>query len=76
MLKKYLFSFCIIYAYFISSGKNYNFRKLFYKNFDKLISLKRDKFFQENNLKNNSIYNEFDKIIMENLINATNEYFD
>jgi hypothetical protein len=76
ILKKICPHFCIIHGYFISSGQNINFRKLFYKNFNKLISLKRDKFFQENNLRNNSIYNEHDKIDMERLINSANRYFE
>jgi len=75
ILKNICPHFGLIHAYFISSGKNFNLRKLFKNNFDKLISIKRDKFFQENNLKNNSIFTETDKILYESFLKAANENF-
>ena len=76
ILKNICPHFALIHGYFISSGKNHNLKKLFKNNFEKLISLKRDKFLQQNSLKNNSIFSEYDKILMENLINATNNDLD
>lgn len=66
-------NFALMHAYFISSGKNNNLKKLFKNNFDKLISLKRDKFLQQNNLNNNSIFTEYEKIVAEGIITAANE---
>jgi len=76
ILKNICSHFPIIFAYFISSGKNNNLKKYFKNNLDKLISLKRDKLFQENNIKNNSIFSEIQKQVIEKVLIEANEYFD
>ena len=76
ILKNICSHFPIIHAYFISSGKNKNFKKYFKTNYDKLISLKRDKFFQENKINNNSIFDQITKISTEKLIKDANQYFE
>ena len=75
LLKNICPHFALIYAYFVSTGKNKNLKKLFKNNYDNLISLKRDRFFKENKINHNSIFTEFEKIHYENLIKSANEHF-
>ena len=77
LLKNICPHFPLLHSYFISSGKNKSFKKYFKTNFDKLISLKRDKFFKENNINNNSIFNEAKKKNdIETLIKSANQYYE
>lgn len=76
LLKNICPHFPLLHSYFISSGKNKSFKKYFKTNFDKLISLKRDKFFKENNINNNSIFDQNKKNDIETLIKSANQHFE
>ena len=72
ILKNICSHFPLINAYFVSSGANKNFRSIFKNKINKLISDKREKFFKENNLKNNSFINELERHKLEQLLITTN----